>query len=131
VVAAYNFEYRQQFFIEAGGQIADRIRVIHLRRAPRVPIGEAVSLVNRDCGQGGATILGVGIVKVGLAGGPQWAVSYDPPGPHLLVRAAADDRAAQNDANWYLGFVATGRANRPFCTGGHFAALPRLPVHGP
>jgi hypothetical protein len=129
--AAFNSEYRELYLGSASGLVPDRIELGTLQGNPRVSLQKAVSLVNHECTEGEAVILGVGVVEAAFASGRQWAVSYNPPGRHQLAEAAATTgRASRDIGNWFLGFVGTRRAGRPFCTAGCYAGLPPLPVHG-
>jgi hypothetical protein len=132
VIEAFNSYYHDEFLVTSSGLVHMRIEYAFSEHGMKVSRSEAVSTIDDACGASAARILSVTTVEAWLGGtGPtlDWAVNYDPPGPHMLLSTGPVGSAVPA-ANWYLGLISTTNPGRPFCVAGHFSKLPRLPVFG-
>jgi len=121
LIDAFNYDYRDQ---------SPKMTIESVRPSGATKITEQIAAqrVNQTCSGGRSRIVAVGTVNTTFTSGVQWAVFYDPPGPHLAPTA---NRAARPPtANWYAGFVSVNQVTRPFCTFGYYRPLPSLPNLG-
>lgn len=129
VIEAFNSLYKEMRFGNGSPEV--KITSGSSEVSPKVSKEEAVAIVQEMCGVGTARILGVSAVKAWLGRSRpvlEWAIAFDPPGKHELLRSGLSGTSSPTPGNWYIGLVNMQRNTRPFCTEGYSTKLPVLPV---